>query len=187
MPGVERKVSCFPYKNREIPRQSQFEHQFCKKVLPYAIPFHPDSIALLYDNLGFIKSDNKRLEIQKKINDLNLKASEYAIPNEFDRILEGMGGTGINAFTSNDVIAYFNQFPPHQINKWLEVNSHTFINPVSRLFQSELEVVYEEKNRAMDNPFRKLIEEYFEHFWKKHPYEQQTVLGTVDHLKNPSS
>ena len=145
-----------------------------------------DSIALLYDNLGLTKSDDKRLEIQKKINDLNLKASEYAIPNEFDRILEGMGGTGINAFTSNDVIAYFNQFPPHQINKWLEVNSHRFINPVFRLFQSELEVVYEEKNRAMDNPFRKLIEEYFEHFWKKHPYGQQTVLGTVDHLKNPS-
>ena len=145
-----------------------------------------DSIALLYDNLGLTKSEDKRLEIQKKINDLNLKASEYAIPNEFDRILEGMGGTGINAFTSNDVIAYFNQFPPHQIKKWLEVNSHRFINPVFRLFQSELEVVYEEKNRAMDNPFRKLIEEYFEHFWKKHPYGQQTVLGTVDHLKNPS-
>ncbi len=145
-----------------------------------------DSIALLYDYLGLTKSEEKRLEIQKKINDLNLKASEFAIPNEFDRILEGMGGTGINAFTSNDVIAYFNQFPPHQMNKWLEVNSHRFKNPVFRLFQSELEVVYEEKNRAMDNPFRKLIEEYFEYFWKKHPYGQQTVLGTVDHLKNPS-
>ncbi len=145
-----------------------------------------DSIALLYDELGTLKSYEKRLEIQKRINDLNLKASEYAIPNEFDRILEGMGGTGINAFTSNDVIAYFNQFPSHQINKWLEVNSHRFKNPVFRLFQSELEVVYEEKNRAMDNPFRKLIEEYFEHFWKKHPYGQQTVLGTVEHLKNPS-
>ena len=145
-----------------------------------------DSIALLYDNLGLTKSDDKRLEIQKKINDLNLKASEYAIPNEFDRILEGMGGTGINAFTSNDVIAYFNQFPYHQMNKWLEVNSHRFINPVFRLFQSELEVVYEEKNRAMDNPFRKFIEEYFAHFWKKHPYGQQTILGAVDHLKNPS-
>ena len=145
-----------------------------------------DSIAILYDDLGTLKSEEKRLEIQKKINDLNLKASEYAIPNEFDRILEGMGGTGINAFTSNDVIAYFNQFPPHQINKWLEVNSHRFKNPVFRLFQSELEVVYEEKNRAMDNPFRNLIEEYFEYFWKNHPYGQQTVLGTVDHLKNPS-
>ena len=33
---------------------------------------------------------------------------------------------------------------------------------------------------------KKLIEEYFENFWKKHPYGQQTVLGSVDHLKNPS-
>lgn len=145
-----------------------------------------DSIAQMYDELAETMDPDSRLRIQKKINDLNLKASDYAIPNEFDRILEGMGGTGINAFTSNDVIAYFNQFPPHQMNKWLEVNSHRFINPVFRLFQSELEVVYEEKNRAMDNPFRKFIEEYFAHFWKKHPYGQQTILGTVDHLKNPS-
>ena len=74
-----------------------------------------DSIAQMYDELAETMDPDSRLRIQKKINDLNLKASDYAIPNEFDRILEGMGGTGINAFTSNDVIAYFNQFPPHQM------------------------------------------------------------------------
>ena len=93
------------------------------KEKPHTSPYYQDY-------LGLEKSEDKRLEIQKKINDLNLKASEFAIPNEFDRILEGMGGTGINAFTNNDVIAYFNQFPPHQMNKWLEVNSHRFKNPV---------------------------------------------------------
>ena len=145
-----------------------------------------DSIETLYELLGTMEDQAKRLTIQKKINDLNIKASEFAIPNEFTKLTEGFGGTGLNAFTSNDVIAYFNQFPSHQMNKWLDLNSHRFKNPVFRLFQSELETVYEEKNRSMDNPFRKLIEEYFENFWKKHPYGQQTVLGSVDHLKNPS-
>ena len=145
-----------------------------------------DSIEILYELLGSTEDQKNRLVIQKKINNLNIKASQYAIPNEFTKLTEGFGGTGLNAFTNNDVIAYFNQFPSHQMNKWLDLNSHRFKNPVFRLFQSELETVYEEKNRSMDNPFRKLIEEYFENFWKNHPYGQQTVLGSVDHLKNPS-
>ena len=57
--------------------------------------------------------------------------------------MEGFGATGVNAFTSNDVIAYVSQFPSHQISKWLDINSHRFENPVYRLFQSELETVYE--------------------------------------------
>ena len=145
-----------------------------------------DSIEILYDQLGTISNTDQRLSIQKEINDLNIKASEYAIPNEFDRLVESIGGTGVNAFTNDDMIVYISSFPGHQINKWLDINSHRFVEPVFRLFQSELEIVYEEKNRSMDNPIIKLIEEYLFNFFKKHPYGQQTVIGTVGHLKNPS-
>ena len=145
-----------------------------------------DSIEILYDQLGTISNTDQRLSIQKEINDLNIKASEYAIPNEFDRLVESIGGTGVNAFTNDDMIVYISSFPGHQINKWLDINSHRFVKPVFRLFQSELETVYEEKNRSMDNPIIKLIEEYLFNFFKKHPYGQQTVIGTVGHLKNPS-
>ena len=145
-----------------------------------------DSIQVKYDELGTIEDKTERLAIQTEINRLSVKAGEFAIPNEFDRLLEGMGGTWINAFTSDDVIAYFNKFPGDQIEKWLEVYSHRFEKPVFRLFQSELETVYEEKNRAMDNVFRNVFVTYLEKFYKNHPYGQQTVLGSVDHLKNPS-
>ena len=145
-----------------------------------------DSIQIKYDELGRTTDDQKRLEIQKYINSLSVKAGEYAIPNEFDRLLEGMGGSWINAFTSDDVICYLNKFPGNQIEKWLDIYSHRFENPVFRLFQSELETVYEEKNRAMDNMFRQLFTTYLENFFKNHPYGQQTVLGSVEHLKNPS-
>ena len=145
-----------------------------------------DSIRVKYDELGSTTDETGRLAIQESINRLSVKAAEYAIPNEFDRLLEGMGGTWINAFTSDDVICYLNKFPGNQIEKWLEAYSHRFINPVFRLFQSELETVYEEKNRAMDNMFRQLFTTYLQKFFKEHPYGQQTVLGSVDHLKNPS-
>ena len=42
-----------------------------------------DSIEIYYDKLGNTLDDEDRLEIQKKINGINIKASEYAIPNEF--------------------------------------------------------------------------------------------------------
>ena len=104
-----------------------------------------DSIAVLYDELALKKSDKERLSIQKHINKLSIKASEYAIPNEFTRLVEGMGGTGLNAGTSYDFVYYFNSLPSAQIEKWIDLYSHGFTEPVFRLFQSELETVYEEK------------------------------------------
>ena len=145
-----------------------------------------DSIAVLYDELALKKSDEERLSIQKHINKLSIKASEYAIPNEFTRLIEGMGGTGLNAGTSYDFVYYFNSLPSAQIEKWIDLYSHRFSEPVFRLFQSELETVYEEKNRAMDNPFRVFNETSRKYFFKNHPYGQQTILGSVDHLKTPS-
>ncbi|MDG1847030.1 MAG: pitrilysin family protein [Candidatus Marinimicrobia bacterium] len=145
-----------------------------------------DSIEVLYDELSKKEDKKTRLKIQRHINDLSVKASEYAIPNEFTRLIEGMGGTGLNAGTGYDFIYYFNSFPSAQIEKWVDLYSHRFLDPVFRLFQSELETVYEEKNRAMDNPFRVFNETSRKYFFKNHPYGQQTILGSVEHLKTPS-
>ena len=144
-----------------------------------------DSISGLYDELGNTTDEEMRSKIQKEINRVSLKAAEYAIPNEMDKVLEGMGGSGVNAFTSKDVIAYHNSFPGNQIDKWLEVYSHRFMKPVYRLFQSELETVYEERNMYMDNPFTKMIELFEANLYKGHPYAN-TVIGEADNLKNPS-
>ena len=145
-----------------------------------------DSIEVLYDELSKKNDDKSRLKIQRHINNLSVKASEFAIPNEFTRLIEGMGGTGLNAGTGYDFIYYFNSFPSAQIEKWVDLYSHRFLDPVFRLFQSELETVYEEKNRAMDNPFRVFNETSRKYFFKNHPYGQQTILGSVEHLKTPS-
>ena len=51
-----------------------------------------DSIRLKYDELGNTKDEKKRKEIQQQINQLSVKAAEYAIPNETDKILKHCGG-----------------------------------------------------------------------------------------------
>ncbi|MBQ4010779.1 MAG: insulinase family protein, partial [Bacteroidales bacterium] len=92
----------------------------------------------------------------------------------------------VNAFTSDEVVAYFNAFPVGQMEKWMELYSHRFKHPVFRLFQSELETVFEEKNMYADEFSSNLMESFLSHFYKNHPYGTQTVIGTADHIKNPS-
>ena len=144
-----------------------------------------DSIATLYDNLRATNDEDKRLEIQKEINRISIKAADYAIPNELDKVLNEMGAKGVNAGTSYESIVYYNSIPSNQIEKWIELYAHRFINPVYRLFQSELETVYEEKNMYADDPMSLMFEKYLANFYKNTPYAVP-VIGTTHDLKNPS-
>lgn len=147
---------------------------------------HLDSINILYDQLAVTTDEATQQQLQKEINRHALEASKYGLPNEFDKLLKGIGSTAVNAFTSEEMTFYHNSFPPHQIIKWLDLYSHRFAQPVFRSFQSELEVVYEEKNRAMDDFQRKIFEDFSAEVFEGHPYGTQTVLGSVEHLKKPS-
>lgn len=147
---------------------------------------HLDSINVLYEKLAQAQSDDSRESIQLLINEQAVKASEYGLPNEFDKMLKSIGGTGVNAFTSMEMTFYHNSFPGHEVYKWLDLYAERFQNPIFRSFQSELEVVYEEKNRAMDDFQRKIGEEMQQRIFPNIPYGQWSVLGKVEHLKSPS-
>ncbi|MCB9203149.1 MAG: insulinase family protein [Flavobacteriales bacterium] len=147
---------------------------------------HLDSIVYWYNEIAKTKDEIKRKEIQQEINTQSVKASQYAIPTEFDRLITEIGGTKTNAFTSPDMTVYHNYFPSEQVEKLIALYSERFINPVFRSFQSELEVVYEEKNRSMDNFMYKIQDDILANSFPNHPYGTQTTLGSVEHLKNPS-
>jgi len=143
-----------------------------------------DQIAALYDELALVDED-KRTEILKKINELSIVANDYAIPGEVDKLLKKYGGTKINAYTSYDHTVYHNSFPPNRLEKWLKIYAERFRSPVFRMFQAELETVYEERNMYADMMGAKAIEDLFKKAVKKHPY-RNPIIGTVKDLKTPS-
>ncbi len=147
---------------------------------------HLDSVNLLYENLAAATTEEEKSIIQQEINEQAIKASEYGLPNEFDKLLKSIGSTGVNAFTNYEMTFYHNSFPPHEINKWLDIYSERFESPIFRSFQSELEVVYEEKNRAEDSFERRVFEKMSSLIFPDLPYGQWSVLGTTEHLKTPS-
>ena len=97
-----------------------------------------------------------------------------------------IGATGTNAYTSFEQTGYVNDIPSNQLEKWIQIEAERFRNPVLRIFHTELEAVYEEKNRSLDSDGRKVYENLFAGLFQKHQYGTQTTIGTIDHLKNPS-
>ena len=146
---------------------------------------HYDKIVGLYDQLGKTKDKKQRDAIQLQINEESIKAAEYAVPNEYSRLIAQIGGTNLNAFTSYENTAYHSKFPSSQLERWLTVYSHIFEQPVFRGFQAELEVVYEEFNVYSDQPSSRISEELMKNIFKKTPYGRD-IIGLPEHLKNPS-
>ncbi|HMX36188.1 MAG TPA: insulinase family protein [Ferruginibacter sp.] len=145
-----------------------------------------DKIDALYEQYNKTTDPEKRKAIYHQIDSVSGVASRYAIANEYDKMMSSMGAQGTNAFTSFEQTVYTDDVPANAIDKYLAVQSERFRNPVLRIFHTELEAVYEEKNRGLDNDGRKVFEKLFAELFKKHNYGLQTTIGTIEHLKNPS-
>lgn len=120
------------------------------------------------------------------IDSISYLASEFSIGNEYDKLVSSIGADGTNAYTWFDQTVYVNNIPSNQVEKWAKIEAERFLEVTPRLFHTELEAVYEEKNRGLDNDNRRVWEEVFAGLFPNHPYGTQTTIGTVEHLKNPS-
>jgi len=143
-----------------------------------------DSIAAEYDRLAKTTDATRRIAIQRHINELSIRAADYAIPNEFGNLIDRFGGTGLNAYTSFDETVFHNTFSPQYIRQWCELNAERMRDPVFRLFQGELETVYEEKNMYTDNLLASTAEKAQQIALAGTPYAYP-IIGATDSLKNP--
>lgn len=128
----------------------------------------------------------KRKAIYQEINNISKEAAKYAVANDIDRIYKFMGGTDVNAHTFYEETIYKVDLPSNQLERWAMIESERFSDPIFRLFHTELEAVYEEKNTSLDSGARQLSEAVEQSLFPNHPYGSQTVLGLPEHLKKPS-
>lgn len=145
-----------------------------------------DEIDRLYEQYNTTTNEATRKQIYRRIDSTSGAAAKFAIANEYDKMMSMIGAQGTNAFTSFEQTAYINDIPSNQIDRWLAVEAERFREPVLRIFHTELEAVYEEKNRSLDSDDDKVFELLFDRLFQKHNYGQQTTIGTIEHLKNPS-
>lgn len=145
-----------------------------------------DEIEQMFEDYREITDSEARKAHYQKIDSLSNEASKYAIANEYDKMVSFVGATGTNAYTTEDRTVYVNNIPANQLENWIQIESMRFEKIVNRLFHTELEAVYEEKNRSLDNDRWKVYENMYKLMFDDHTYGKQTVIGTIEHLKNPS-
>lgn len=145
-----------------------------------------DQIEQLFERYRVTTDSTARRDIYHQIDSISYQASLIAIPNEYDKLMSAIGATGTNAYTSQDVTCYVENIPSNQIDNWARIQADRFAHPVLRGFHTELETIYEEKNMSLTRDTRKMAEAMLAALFPNHPYGTQTVLGTQEHLKNPS-
>lgn len=168
------------------------EHMMFKGTATYGSLNYSKELPLLntinglYEQYNKTKDDAARAVIYHRIDSVSGLAAKFAIANEYDKMMSAIGAKGTNAFTSFEQTVYTEDVPSNAVDKFFKVQAERFRTPVFRIFHTELEAVYEEKNRGLDNDNRKVSELMLENLFQNHNYGKQTTIGTVEHLKNPS-
>ena len=145
-----------------------------------------DTIEARYEQYRLVKDPERRRVLYHEIDSISQLAAKYNIPNEYDKLMAGIGGQGTNAYTSTDVTCYTEDIPANEVDRWARIQADRFQNMVIRGFHTELEAVYEEYNIGIAQDQRKIFEALSAKMFPTHPYGTQTTIGTQEHLKNPS-
>ncbi|MBV5345646.1 MAG: insulinase family protein, partial [Rhodoferax sp.] len=125
-------------------------------------------------------------DIQKQIGKLELEQSAQSsiVKDEFDQIYTKAGGSGMNAFTSNDLTFYFINVPSNKFELWAWMESDRLMDSVFREFYSERDVVHEERRlRTESTPTGRFQEQFDAMFWISSGYSWP-VIGWTSYLNS---
>lgn len=97
---------------------------------------------------------------------------------EFDKILEGAGAEGENAFTSRDYTAYVQEMPSDKLDLIMKLEADRMVNLVvnDESFKTEREVVQNERRfRTENSPDGTMYQEMFDVAFAKHSYHWPVI------------
>jgi len=126
----------------------------------------------------------KIAELKAKFEDLQKKAKEYVVNNEYFDMMMRQGDRGVNAYTNTDATQYINSLPANKLEFWMAMTSDRFLNPVFREFFKERDVIMEERRLGLETrPQGKLMEDFMAVAFKAHPYHHE-VVGHMSDLQS---
>lgn len=180
---------------KKTPAEEKLNISYQKYVMPNGLQviLHEDhsdpviSYAIMY-HVGSSREVTGRTGFAHLFEHLLFSGSENVRTGQFDRIIEGMGGSN-NGFTNRDVTTYYEIFPRNALEKvlWLESDRMGFfINSITnRLMAIQQNVVQNEKRQGVDNsPYGFTSYVLSRNLYPEgHPYSWE-VIGEMEDLKN---
>ena len=108
-------------------------------------------------------------------------------PEEFSDYIVRSGGVD-NAYTTEDATIFWETVPSNQLPVvlWLEADRMRNLDITERVFNTEREVVKEERRQRFDNqPYGDVIETLYQHAYTVHPYRHMPI-GSLEDLDRAS-
>ncbi len=107
-------------------------------------------------------------------------------PTDHFDLIRRTGGT-CNAYTSFDQTVYHETLPANQLELalWLEAERMTFLKIDQQTFDTERQVVEEERRMYVNRPYGTLYEKALSELFRVHPY-RWSVIGCIPHLRAAS-
>jgi predicted Zn-dependent peptidase len=123
------------------------------------------------------QADEARIkQLEEKFQQLQVEAQRYLVHDEYEEVFSREGGSGFNAYTSQDATQYIVSLPSNKLELWMMLESDRFANPVLREFYKERQVVMEERRLSVESqPIGRLLEEFLSVAYKAHPYGDNVV------------
>jgi predicted Zn-dependent peptidase len=115
-------------------------------------------------------------ELNKRFNELVAEERTVLVKNEFDQLYSTAGASGMNAFTMQDMTAYFVNVPANKLELWMWMESERINHPIFREFYAERDVVFEERRMRTDStPLGKFEEEAEAMTWQSISYHWPVI------------
>ncbi|MGB0868004.1 MAG: insulinase family protein [Flavobacteriales bacterium] len=140
-----------------------------------------------YYELKRQETNNQKVTLYNKVIDsLSIEASQYAIANEYDKLISEIGGQNTNSYTTLDQTVFTTNIPNSSLEKWAKIESERFSDLVLRLFTSKSKSIYEAYNMSQDSDDDRVFNALTKTLFPDHPYGTRTKSGRIEHLTNPS-
>ncbi len=107
-------------------------------------------------------------------------------PTDHFDLIRRTGGSS-NAYTSFDQTVYHETVPANQLDLalWLEAERMTFLKIDQASFDTERQVVEEERRLGVNQPYGTLLEKMLAELFHEHPY-RWSPIGNIPHLRAAS-
>ncbi len=114
--------------------------------------------------------------LRAQLRELMDKHRELIVKDEYAEVYTKLGGSGMNAFTSEDQTFYFVTVPSNKFELWAWMESDRLNDSVFREFYSERDVVHEERRlRTESTPTGQFREQFDAMFWQSSPYSWPVI------------
>ena len=114
--------------------------------------------------------------LRDQLRELMEQHREIIVKDEYSEVYTKLGGSSINAFTSEDITFYIANVPSNKFELWAWMESDRLRDSVFREFYSERDVVHEERRlRTESSPTGEFREQFDAMFWQASPYSWPVI------------